>query len=59
MHCRAVRYEDLSLNPYDVTQEILQFYGLAFDDKVAEFLDSHTKLDIGGVSSTFRGKDRM
>ncbi len=44
-----MRYEDLSLNPYEVTQEILQFYGLSFDDRITEFLDSHTKLDIGEI----------
>jgi hypothetical protein len=53
-NCRAVRYEDLSLSPYDITQEILQFYGLAFDERVSEFLDTHTKTNVGGVSSTFR-----
>lgn len=37
-----------------MTQDILQFYGLPFDPEVEEFLDSHTKSDIGGVSSTFR-----
>lgn len=51
---RAVRYEDLSLEPYKQTQEILEFYGLPFDPMVEDFLDSHTHLDIGGVSSTFR-----
>ena len=51
---KVVRYEDLSLNPYDMTQTILEFYGLPFDIRVQEFLDSHTKHNIGGVSSTFR-----
>lgn len=51
---KVVRYEDLSLSPYDLTQEILQFLGLPFDSMVEEFLDTHTKIDIGGVSSTFR-----
>ncbi|KAH8418778.1 hypothetical protein KR222_002558, partial [Zaprionus bogoriensis] len=51
---RTLRYEDLSLNPYDVTQDILQFYGLPFDPFVEEFLDTHTKENIGGVSSTYR-----
>lgn len=37
-----------------MTQDILQFYGLPLDPQVEEFLDSHTKSDIGGVSSTFR-----
>lgn len=50
----VVRYEDLSLNPYDMTNSILQFYGLPMDEQVQDFLDSHTKLNIGGVSSTFR-----
>ncbi|GAB0096024.1 carbohydrate sulfotransferase 4 [Sergentomyia squamirostris] len=51
---RVVRYEDLSLDPYDMTKEILQFYGLPMDPEVEEFLESHTKHDIGGVSSTYR-----
>lgn len=51
---KAVRYEDLSLDPYKETQDILSFYGLPFDPLVEEFLDSHTRSDIGGVSSTFR-----
>lgn len=49
-----MRYEDLSLSPFDGTQEILQFYGLSFDERVSEFLDTHTKANVGGVSSTFR-----
>lgn len=51
---KAVRYEDLSLQPFKMTKEILNFYGLPFDPEVEEFLDSHTRTDIGGVSSTFR-----
>lgn len=37
-----------------MSQELLQFYGLPFDPLVEEFLDTHTKVNIGGVSSTFR-----
>jgi hypothetical protein len=37
-----------------MTQEVLQFYGLAFDERVTAFLDTHTKANVGGVSSTFR-----
>lgn len=51
---RTLRYEDLSLDPYDMAQELLQFYGLPFDLMVEEFLDTHTKVNIGGVSSTYR-----
>lgn len=51
---KAVRYEDLSMDPFKITKEILNFFGLPFDPDVEEFLDSHTRTDIGGVSSTFR-----
>lgn len=51
---KAIRYEDLSMDPFTVTKDILNFYGLPFDPEVEEFLDSHTRADIGGVSSTFR-----
>lgn len=51
---RVVRYEDLSLEPFEGTKIILKFYGLPFDTSVEDFLDSHTKVDYGGVSSTFR-----
>ncbi|CRK97034.1 CLUMA_CG010309, isoform A [Clunio marinus] len=54
MSFKAVRYEDLSLLPYNITQEILQFYGLAYDRRVSKFLDTHTKTNVGGVSSTIR-----
>uniref|UniRef100_A0A182NBY9 Sulfotransferase domain-containing protein n=1 Tax=Anopheles dirus TaxID=7168 RepID=A0A182NBY9_9DIPT len=50
----VVRYEDLSLNPYKMTKEILHFYGLPYHPEVEMFLDTHTKQDVGGVSSTYR-----
>lgn len=37
-----------------MAQELLQFYGLPFDPMVEDFLDTHTKVNIGGVSSTYR-----
>lgn len=49
-----VRYEDLSVEPYSHTTELFKFYGLDFHDDVKRFLDTHTKTDIGGLSSTFR-----
>ncbi|XP_011330654.1 carbohydrate sulfotransferase 5 isoform X3 [Ooceraea biroi] len=51
---RVVRYEDLSLNPYQHVNELYNFYGLHFHGNVKRFLDTHTKNDVGGVSSTFR-----
>ncbi|KAK9710259.1 Sulfotransferase domain [Popillia japonica] len=51
---RAIRYEDLSLNPYKHVRELFDFFGLNFHQNVINFLDSHTKANSGGVSSTFR-----
>lgn len=51
---RAIRYEDFSLDPYKGVQELFDFFHLYLHPNVMEFLDSHTKLNSGGVSSTFR-----
>lgn len=51
---KIVRYEELSLNPFRVTEEILKFYGLPFDAMVVKYLESHTKRDIGNIYSTYR-----
>ncbi|GAB0099002.1 uncharacterized protein DMENIID0001_148200 [Sergentomyia squamirostris] len=52
---RVVRYEDLCLNPYEMSMEILHFYGLpSMHSKVQEFLESHTKIDMGDAYSTHR-----
>ncbi|XP_077284051.1 carbohydrate sulfotransferase 3 [Arctopsyche grandis] len=51
---RVLRYEDLSLDPYKTVSSLLDFFGVDFHSSVKEFLDTHTKLDLGGVSSTFR-----
>ncbi|XP_025154220.1 uncharacterized protein LOC105181770 isoform X7 [Harpegnathos saltator] len=50
----VVRYEDLSVDPYKHVKELYNFYGLDFHVNVKRFLDTHTKNDVGGVSSTFR-----
>ena len=42
------------MDPYNNTKEIFDFFGFSFHKKVVEFLDTHTKTNIGGVSSTFR-----
>lgn len=42
------------MDPYLHVQELFQFLGLYFHQSVKDFLDSHTKRDVGGVSSTFR-----
>lgn len=51
---RVMRYEDLSANPYKSAKRLFEFYGLNFHENVKEFLNTHTKTDVGGVSSTFR-----
>lgn len=55
---KVIRYEDLSLNPYNTTDDILKFYGLPFHRRVKEFLDSHTRKNIGNLMSTFRDSKR-
>lgn len=42
------------MDPYRHTRLLFDFFGLAFHQSVREFLDSHTKQDTGGVSSTHR-----
>jgi hypothetical protein len=44
----------LSIAPYNVTQEILHFYGLPFHPRVMEFIDKHTKANLHGEFSTNR-----
>ncbi|KAJ8687573.1 hypothetical protein QAD02_023367 [Eretmocerus hayati] len=51
---RVMRYEDLSMDPQGHTKRLFDFYGLYFHEEVQRFLDTHTKTDIGGLSSTFR-----
>ncbi|XP_064121330.1 carbohydrate sulfotransferase 4-like isoform X2 [Macrobrachium nipponense] len=51
---RVVRYEDLSFDAYNMTKELFDFFHLSYHARVQEFLDTHTKEKIGGVSSTFR-----
>jgi len=48
------RYEDFSMDPFNNTAKIFEFFGYAVHQKVLDFLDSHTKTNKGGVSSTFR-----
>ncbi|EEZ97506.1 carbohydrate sulfotransferase 5 [Tribolium castaneum] len=51
---RAIRYEDLCADPYGHVHSLFDFFGLYFHPAVRDFLDSHTKQDAGGVSSTHR-----
>ncbi|KAI5711080.1 hypothetical protein M8J76_002057 [Diaphorina citri] len=51
---KVMRYEDISLDPYKSVSGLFSFFGLDLHPKVIDFLDTHTKVDIGGVSSTYR-----
>jgi len=51
---KVFRYEDFSMNPTNNTADVFQFFGYSVHQKVLDFLDSHTKSNKGGVSSTFR-----
>ena len=51
---RIFRYEDFSMDPYNNTRDVFKFFGFTMHRRVTNFLDTHTKANIGGVSSTFR-----
>lgn len=53
-HVRVVRFEDLALNPISYTKELLDHFGIPFDDQVKTFLDLHTTKSHGGLYGTFR-----
>lgn len=51
----VLRYEDLSLNPFDITQKIFKFYGLPFHENVKQFLA--TQVNKEGKISTFQDSE--
>ncbi|XKL67502.1 hypothetical protein PGB90_002993 [Kerria lacca] len=51
---RVIRYEDLSLDPYEHVEKLLHFFGFQLHPNIIKFLDTHTKVNYGGVSSTYR-----
>jgi len=50
----VARYEDFSMDPYNNSVSLFKFFGYTMHTRVKEFLDTHTKVNKGGVSSTFR-----
>jgi hypothetical protein len=54
-----VRFEDLMLSLNETVQEIVKFYGMAFDDKIAGFLKIHSSGDAGGAYSTIRNSSAV
>lgn len=54
MSYRALRYEELALNPNSTSYGLLKFLGLGVTQSIDEFLHSHTNVEVAGVSSTFR-----
>lgn len=51
---KVVRYEDLSLDPFNVTMDVFKFYGLPFHKGVQKFLTTHTQITKGTIMSTYR-----
>ena len=45
---KVFRYEDFSMDPYNNTKDVFQFFGFTFHNRVKKFLDSHTRKNIGG-----------
>ncbi|CAG0917182.1 unnamed protein product [Notodromas monacha] len=55
---RVERYEDFSTDLENSVPKIFKFLRLAFTNTTKNFLESHTKVNVGGVSSTFRDSKR-
>ena len=49
----------MALSPLNMTRDILDFYGLSFDDKVKEYLDTHTERSDVKLFSTFRNSKKI
>lgn len=42
------------MDPVNYVKSLFNFLGLPVTESVTKFLETHTTMDIGGVSSTFR-----
>ena len=52
--CRVVRYEDLVMDCYNLTQKFFSFLGYAYTNPTQPYIRSHTKKKQGGGLSTYR-----
>ncbi|QQP35229.1 Carbohydrate sulfotransferase 4like [Caligus rogercresseyi] len=52
------RYEDFSQDPYIHSETVLRFFNFAYTESIRDFLRSHTGVNKGGVSSTFRDSNK-
>lgn len=54
---KVIRYEDFLSDPYNTVKKVLKFYGLVFNNRIIEYLDSHTNNEISEgyqiLNSTF------
>lgn len=53
----VLRYEDLSMDLFNITEKILKFYELPFHDDVKKFLASHTRANKKGAISIFQDSE--
>ncbi|XP_070533799.1 carbohydrate sulfotransferase 1-like [Ptychodera flava] len=51
---KAVRYEDVAMRPYEMTQEIYRFVGLPVPNTVLQWVHNNTNNTAGGPFSTTR-----
>jgi len=49
---RVIRYEDFCQDIKTNAESLLEFFGFKMHPRVAKFIESHTHLDLGGVSLT-------
>ena len=56
---RVIRYEDFCKDIKNNAKELLQFFNFKMHPRVINFIESHTHENMGGVSSTFRGRSSL
>ena len=51
---RVIRYEEFSVDPYNQSANVFNFFGLNFEPEVKKFLDTHTTKNDNAPWTTFR-----
>lgn len=55
---RAIRYEDVSLNPLRATKKIFKFFNLQVKPDVRYFLQTHTITAYGAPTNTYKDSSK-
>uniref|UniRef100_A0A336LX30 CSON004182 protein n=1 Tax=Culicoides sonorensis TaxID=179676 RepID=A0A336LX30_CULSO len=56
---KVLRFEDLAMNPFEITQDMFNKFGISFDDRIRQFLEKHTHTNQTKMFSTFRNSKEV